>query len=71
MKNLSIRVWAFATSNEFFFYNIGYIRTSSAEYTMDNVNDEYTHLTNNCLQIKNKEAYGLHEEGNTVSFEQF
>ena len=35
------------------------------------MNDEYTHLTNNCLQIKNKETYGQHEEGNVVSFEQF
>lgn len=35
------------------------------------MDDEFTHLTNNCLQIKNKETYGQHEEGNTISFEQF
>jgi hypothetical protein len=38
---------------------------------MDNKDNEYIHLTNNCLQIKNKDSYGIHEEGNTVSFEQF
>jgi hypothetical protein len=38
---------------------------------MDNVDDLDTHLTNNCLQIKNKETYGQHEEGNVVSFETF
>ena len=38
---------------------------------MDNKEDEYVHLTNNCLQIKNKDLYGIHEEGNTVSIEQF
>lgn len=30
-----------------------------------------THLTNNTLQIKNKDTYGQHEEGNVVSFEDF
>jgi hypothetical protein len=38
---------------------------------MDNKDNEYIHLTNNCLQVKNKDTYGLHEEGNTISFEQF
>lgn len=66
-----MRIWAFATSNQdFFFHEVGYLRTSSAEYTMDN-SDAYTHLTNNCLQLKNKDTYGIHEEGNTLSFPQF
>lgn len=32
---------------------------------------ELAHLTNNCLQSRNKETYGLHEEGNVVSFSAF
>lgn len=28
-------------------------------------------MTNQCLQVKNKKIYGQHEEGNTLSFEQF
>jgi len=46
------------------------LRTSSAEYSVEN-SDAYTHLTNNCLQIKNKDTYGKHEEGNALSFSQF
>jgi len=65
-------MWAFAHSNlDFYFYDVGYLRTSGQVYDMDNTNDEYIHLTNNCLQIKNKETYGVHEEGNVVSLEQF
>jgi hypothetical protein len=29
------------------------------------------HLTNNCLQVKEKSTYGQHEKGNTVSFQLF
>jgi hypothetical protein len=71
-RKFDIRVWGVATSNmEFYFYNVGYVRTSSSEFGLDNMDDEFTHLTNNCLQIKNKDTYGQHEEGNTLSFEQF
>ena len=70
-RKFDIRVWAFAVNDSFYFYDIGYIRTSSAEYTMDDMGNELTHLTNNCLQSKNKEEYGKHEEGNTLSWKQF
>lgn len=72
-RKFDIRTWGFAhSSNEFYFYNDGYLRTSSSEYTTDvNADDEYVHLTNNCLQIKNKDTYGMHEEGNVVSFGEF
>ena len=30
-----------------------------------------THLTNNCLQVKDKTTFGAHEAGNTVSFDLF
>jgi len=65
-------MWGLAKSTqEFYFYDVGYLRTSSMEYTMDNREDMYIHLTNNCLQVKDKETYGKHEEGNVVSIEQF
>lgn len=63
-------MWAFAHSNgELYFYKEGYLRTSSQVYTMEDTSNEYIHLTNNCLQVKNKETYGQFEEGNTVSFD--
>jgi hypothetical protein len=71
-RKFDIRMWAFVHSNsELYYYNEGYLRTSSEAYTMDDTTNEYVHLTNNCLQVKNKESYGQHEEGNTVSFHQF
>lgn len=53
--------------NEVFFYKKGYVRLSSEEYDLDNQNN-YVHLTNNCLQ-QHGEKYGVHEEGNTIGYE--
>ena len=49
-RKFDIRMWAFAHSNsELYYYNEGYLRTSSETYTMDDTTNEYIHLTNNCL----------------------
>ena len=55
---------------DIYFFNEGYLRTSSAEYDVhdDNI---MVHLTNNCLQVQDKSTFGKHEVGNTVSFEEF
>lgn len=50
-------------------YKRGYIRTSSSTYSLQDEN-KYVHLTNNCLQQKGGD-YGIHEDGNTISFEAF
>lgn len=69
-RKFDIRIWAFGTSkNDFFFYKHGYLRTSSSEYDTQ-ATDNYIHLTNNCLQ-KYGENYGVHEKGNTLSFSEF
>jgi len=48
-RKFDIRIWALmTTSNEIYFYNKGYLRTSSAEYALDQ-EDNYIHLTNQCL----------------------
>ena len=47
--------------------NKGYVRLSSEEYDLDNQNN-YVHLTNNCLQ-QHGEKYGQHEDGNTIGYE--
>jgi len=70
-RKFDIRIWAMIThKGELFYYKHGYIRTSSDFYTLDNLKENYIHLTNNCLQ-KHGEKYGIHEEGNTLSFENF
>jgi hypothetical protein len=69
-RKFDIRVWAVAnTRHDFLWYRHGYLRTSSSEYDTE-ATDNYIHLTNNCLQ-KHGENYGVHEEGNTVSFAVF
>lgn len=75
-RKFDIRIWAIATSSlDFYFYDVGYLRTSSAEYTTEEMKCsdlshtdkskeveltyetgalELAHLTNNCLQSRNK-----------------
>jgi len=69
-RKFDIRVWVIVTSNiDIFMFKHGYLRTSSFDYDMENENN-YVHLTNNCLQQQGNN-YGVHEEGNTLSFEVF
>jgi len=69
-RKFDIRVWVLVTgAGEVFFYRDGYIRTSSEQYTLNN-NEEYIHLTNNCLQVYCNN-YSKYEAGNTLSFEAF
>ncbi|CAI2376878.1 unnamed protein product [Moneuplotes crassus] len=67
-RKFDLRVWACVNHlDEVFFYEKGYVRLSSEEYDLDNQNN-YVHLTNNCLQ-QHGEKYGVHEEGNTIGYE--
>jgi hypothetical protein len=50
-----------------YLFTEGYLRTSSQEYSL-NSEDLMVHLTNICLQNKEKQTFGKHEDGNTVSF---
>lgn len=69
-RKFDIRIWAlFTAKNEVWFYDKGYLRTSSADFSLSDANN-YTHLTNNCLQ-QHGDDYGKHEDGNTIGFEDF
>ena len=69
-RKFDIRMWVLFTSKgEVFFYDKGYLRTSSSEYDLKDDNN-YTHLTNNCLQ-QHGDDYGKYEDGNTIGFEAF
>ena len=50
-----------------YFYTEGYIRTSSKEFTMKNLESKYIHLTNDAIQ-KNSEDYGKFEPANKMSY---
>ena len=41
---------------------------SSSDFTNDNLQDDYVHLTNNAIQ-KSAPNYGQYEEGNQLSFQ--
>lgn len=48
-----------------YWYQDGYIRTSSAEFSLDDVKNRLVHLTNDAVQKKGDD-YGKHESGNKV-----
>ena len=69
-RKFDLRVWTLVTGDlQIFYYNEGYMRTSSCMYDSSNKNN-FVHLTNQCLQLNSTE-YGNFEEGNTVSFKEF
>ena len=53
-----------------YFYEEGYIRTSSKEFTLNNLDNKFVHLTNDAIQ-KNDDEYGKYESGNKLSFSEF
>jgi hypothetical protein len=53
-----------------YFYKEGYIRTSSYEFSLDDLEDRDVHLTNDAVQDRNEE-YGKYEPGNKISMNDF
>jgi len=72
-RKFDIRVWVFVSHEmEVFFFKEGYLRTSSHDYSnsKNDLDDDYIHLTNNAIQ-KSCPTYGVHEDGNMISFDEF
>lgn len=53
-----------------FFYKEGYLRTSTVEFNVKNVENRFIHLTNDAVQ-KHASNYGKHEAGNKLSYLEF
>ncbi|CAD8095262.1 unnamed protein product [Paramecium sonneborni] len=53
-----------------YWYEDGYIRTSSEEFDLDDPANLYVHLTNDAIQ-KYADTYGKYENGNKLSFSEF
>ena len=53
-----------------YFYDDGYLRTSSREFKDKKCDDKFIHLTNDAIQKKATD-YGKFEKGNKVNFEEF
>ena len=73
-RKFDIRCYALVTALngviQGYFYNEGYIRTSSKEFSLKNISDRFVHLTNDAVQ-KTAEDYGKFESGNKLSFGDF
>lgn len=53
-----------------YFYEEGYLRTSSREYNTKDLSNKLVHLTNDAIQ-KKAEDYGKFESGNKLSYADF
>lgn len=53
-----------------YFYEDGYIRTSSREYDLNAIDDKFIHLTNDAIQ-KQDEDFGKFENFNKMSYGDF
>ena len=51
-------------------YSDGYLRTTSAEYNIKDIFNNFIHLTNDAIQ-KHSEEYGKFEDGNKLSYKDF
>lgn len=73
-RKFDIRMYGMLTSIngliKGYFYEEGYIRTSSKEFTLKNLANKTIHLTNDAVQAKT-EDYGKYETGNKLSFGDF
>lgn len=50
-----------------YWYQEGYVRTSSYFFSLDQIGDAYIHLTNDAVQ-KHSDNYGRFQEGNKLSY---
>ena len=73
-RKFDIRCYALITSIngviQSYFYNEGYLRTTSTEYNTKEIFNNFIHLTNDAIQ-KNSEEYGKFEDGNKLSYKDF
>jgi hypothetical protein len=51
-------------------YKEGVFRTCSVPYSLDNLDDEFAHLSNHCIQVKSQ-TYGQHEATNEMYYAEF
>ena len=53
-----------------YFYDEGYLRTSSREYNLNQLGNKFVHLTNDAIQ-QTAHDFGKFESGNKLSFSDF
>ncbi len=53
-----------------YFYDEGYLRTSSKDFSLEKWDNKLIHLTNDAIQ-KNSADYGKYESANKISYHDF
>jgi tubulin polyglutamylase TTLL1/tubulin monoglycylase TTLL3/8 len=53
-----------------YWYEDGYLRTSSQPFSLQNLKSKFVHLTNDAVQC-HAENYGKFENGNKLSYQTF
>ena len=70
-RKFDIRTYMLLTTNNGklrgYWYQEGYIRTSSFTWTLEEISDTYIHLTNDAIQ-KYSSNYGKYEPGNKLTY---
>ena len=73
-RKFDIRAYSLMTSVngrlKGYFYQDGYLRTSSKEFNLSNLSNRMIHLTNDAVQ-KFADDYGRFEQGNKLSYAEF
>ena len=73
-RKFDIRVYGLLTciygNLKGYFYEDGYLRTSSKEFQVGNFANKFIHLTNDAIQ-KKADDYGKFENGNKLSYLDF
>ena len=65
-RKFDIRVWVLWNGQQAWWYQQGYVRTASKQFTLKNTN-KYVHLTNDAIQCQS-EDYGKYQPANKASF---
>ena len=73
-RKFDIRMFAVMTivngNMKGYFFEEGYLRTSSKKFSVNNIHNKFIHLTNDAVQ-KKSEDFGKYETANKLSFEDF
>ena len=73
-RKFDIRVFALVTIIngvvQAYFYQEGYLRTATREFTLEQLGNRFVHLTNDAVQKKSAD-YGKHESANKLSYQDF
>jgi tubulin--tyrosine ligase len=70
-RKFDIRVWVMLMPDySIHVYKEGVLRTGCTAYNLDDLSDDFTHLSNHCIQI-NHPDYGKHEPTNEMWYSEF